>query len=319
MFVFRSYTSTSALLGFLAWVVVGFWVAPTWDHQLLLAGPLVAVPLGLGLVGARTERGPAGTFWRSAVVLQLPAAFLLAGSLSVDAGALAGTLATPWLLVTALIALVGISRWVARGWQPVHEFAIDAGLAFCAVGGVWTVLARSGIQPLDFSPIIVVLTAAHFHFAGFALPIVAGVVGRQATPAAAAPHRWASVGIVTSVPLVAAGITFSPLLEWLAAWLLVPSAVTIAILQVAMARRGEWAWFLLLASSLCLLGGMVLAAVYALAEFLEQVWIDIPTMVRWHGSLNALGFACLGLIGHTVSGAGRDEVAVPTVRSRRVA
>ncbi len=280
------------------------WLEPTWEHLLLLAGPLVVVPLGLGLVGGRSDGGTRGVFWRAAVVTQLPSAFLLAGSLALEPGPTAGTLAAPWLLVTMLMALLGISRGLSRGGAPVSELSIDTGLVLSAVGGIWTVLTRASIHPLDFSPIIVLLTAAHFHFAGFALPIIAGLVGRSGADGVggtASTYRFVTGSIIVSVPLVAIGITVSPTLEWLASWALALAATSVAILQIAHSQRERaLPRVLLAASSLCLIGGMALAGAYALGEYLERIWFDIPTMVRWHGSLNALGFGLLGMLGHTL-------------------
>lgn len=295
--------------------MVALWLGPTWEHLLLLVGPLAVVPLGLGLVGERSDPGARGVFWRAAVVTQLPAAFLLAGSLALEPGTVAGSLAAPWLLVTVLMALLAVTRLMSRQGGPIAELAIDAGLAMSAVGGTWTVLTRAGIQVLDFSPVIVLLTAVHFHFAGFTLPVVAGLVGRagaEAGPVKTA-YQFVVFAILGGVPLVALGITASPTIEWLASWLLAPAAVCVALFQIAFARReGPLPRLLLSASAGCLIFGMALAGVYALGEYLERVWLDIPTMVRWHGSSNALGFGLLGLIGHTL---GRGDAPPSTVDS----
>ena len=49
-------------------------------------------------------------------------------------------------------------------------------------------------------------------------------------------------------------------------------------------------------SGVSLIGGMALAAIYALGEYLTTPWIDIATMIPTHGLLNAFGFATLGLL-----------------------
>ena len=40
------------------------------------------------------------------------------------------------------------------------------------VGGAWMAADWLAIQPMGFDSLIVRLTAAHFHFAGFVLPLV---------------------------------------------------------------------------------------------------------------------------------------------------
>jgi hypothetical protein len=42
---------------------------------------------------------------------------------------------------------------------------------------------------------------------------------------------------------------------------------------------------------------MLFVAVYALGEVTGRVPLSVPQMARWHGTLNALGFALCGLLG----------------------
>ena len=79
-------------------------------------------------------------------------------------------------------ASVGALAW-ALGVLTLHPgwpeaMLLLAGLVYLAVGGVWTVIARAGLRPLGFPDLIVLLTAVHFHYAGFALPVLAGLVAR---------------------------------------------------------------------------------------------------------------------------------------------
>ena len=85
-------------------------------------------------------------------------------------------------MTTGLVALHGLWRlW--RGSHRTSEVCLDAGLLYLAVGGTWTVIARAGLRPLGFPDLIVLLTAVHFHYAGFALLVLAGLVaGRSAAP-----------------------------------------------------------------------------------------------------------------------------------------
>ncbi|MFW6125208.1 MAG: YndJ family transporter [Pirellulales bacterium] len=134
----------------------------------------------------------------------------------------------------------------------------------------------------------------HFHYAGFALPILTGLAGR-ALPGLLA--RSAAALVITGVPLVALGFAFWPLLEWLAAWLLTVGCILAGVNQFHVAVRSTvWPRQALLAvSAVSLMAGMALAAVYALGEYRGTAWLDIPAMLPFHGVANALGFALLGL------------------------
>ena len=49
-------------------------------------------------------------------------------------------------------------------------------------------------------------------------------------------------------------------------------------------------------SSVSLLAGMALAALYGVGNYLGASWIDIPTMIPTHGLLNSIGFSLCGLL-----------------------
>ncbi|MGD2114461.1 MAG: YndJ family transporter [Acidobacteriota bacterium] len=283
--------------------------ATAWAHALLLLGPLVLVPLGLELAWGRTGERPSRIESRLAGAvraLQLPAAALLGGAYLVEAGGLAAGLVLPWLLVAGLTALDGTLRALGRfrrhRFPAVADVCVDAGLVFLAVGAAWALADRAGVRPLDFSPVIVLLTAVHFHYAGFALPIMTGLAARRLPGAAA---RLAAAGILGGVPLVAVGITtsqlgLSPVIESLAALFLAGAAVLSAWLHVLLtaepdapaAARVLWG-----VAAVSLVFGMVLAAFYGARFYLEVPWLDIPWMRALHGTANALGFGLAGLAG----------------------
>jgi hypothetical protein len=50
------------------------------------------------------------------------------------------------------------------------------------------------------------------------------------------------------------------------------------------------------AQGLALAAGVGLAAAYALGMYLRTYWLSVEAMVRWHGRLNAFGFALPGLL-----------------------
>src|SRR5213075_2564830 len=103
----------------------------------------------------------------------------------------------------------------AQNGRSIEEISVSAGLIFVSVGGGWLVMSRFGIQPLGFGDTIVLLTAVHFHYAGFAAPILAGMAGRTLTRELSFARRllmFIVTGIIAGVPMVAAGITLSPVL-----------------------------------------------------------------------------------------------------------
>jgi hypothetical protein len=285
---------TRAALGGILWLAFVAAVQPGWAESLLLLAPLVVFPLGLALLLPRRQ----GAVLRLAAAVQLPAAVSLLGAFALPSGVAAVALALPWPGFTLLLALAGLMD-LCRGLpRSAAEASAVASLLFPAVGGGWLVLSVLGARPLDFSPEIVRATAIHFHYAGFALPLLAWLTA-SAQPGAAA--RAAAVGVVAGVPLVALGITLSAfgvrLLEWLAAWFLVGACVPLAVLQLKLASRpGRPGRVLLAVAGLSLLAGMGLAALYAWGNYWGPAWLDIPLMARTHGALNALGFALPGLL-----------------------
>jgi len=288
----------SAALGFLAWVVGLSIIHLDWAPALLLFGALVVVPLGLALLddlGAWVARfSPLALLpW-----VQLVAALLLLPSFALYPGLRAGALALPWLSFTAVVGLLGLIRLVTVGHRTAAGIATSAALIFLPIGGGWVLASRWGVEPMGFREPIVLLTGVHFHFAGFALPILTGLVAGVRRDVAA---RLAVAGVVIGVPFVAVGITAGrtvPVVELSAAWFLAATCLLVVALQVTRAARAAfWPERVLFAvSGLALLVGMSLAAVYALSTYRAAYWLTIPQMIPWHGTLNALGFALPALL-----------------------
>lgn len=75
--------------------------------------------------------------------------------------------ASGWFLYTIILALYGFTRLLKRGTVPLHELMIDGAWMYLALGGLWFWLYTADIQVMTFSPIIVLLTAIHFHYSAF--------------------------------------------------------------------------------------------------------------------------------------------------------
>lgn len=172
---------------------------------LVLASVCLWMPLLLRSIPALAHRER--SWRRGAARLHGPAALCLCAAFVGPAGPVAALLALPWLLATALLAAAG----VARGLRAVRDLAAlceAAALCYPCIGAAWALCSRADIQPLGFSPAIVLLTAAHFHHAGFTLPLAAAALLRESPGPAA---RIAACAAIAGMPVVAAGITATQL------------------------------------------------------------------------------------------------------------
>jgi hypothetical protein len=291
-------------------VGIAVWLAAAWlfrlplEAMILLFAPLVLVRPAIGLIEAACGEEPVRRFVRQASWLQFPAAVALAASFAVPQGLLAAALALPWLLVTLMLAVAGGLRLWRRGCRVDGDLAIGAALMLIAVGGGWAALSRVGLRPQGFSHTIVLLTAVHFHYAGFVLPLLAGLtansLNRGRMPGRV--DRLVLLSIVAGVPLVGVGISLSPQIEVVATMVVALGCGIFAVRQVQAAMKTpDPARITLLAiSSLALISAMIPAAAYAWGEFASTAWLDIPTMIRTHGAFNAFGFAACGIAGHAI-------------------
>jgi hypothetical protein len=293
----------SSALGAVVWLPIAaffvFRADPQWGVALFLLAPLVLVPLALAVLTTSDRQLQHPERWRWLLLAQPPAAWLLVGAFLVPAGPWAAALAVPWLCWTGLVGLTGL----IHGWhwrrRSFDELCMYAGMIYLPVGAGWAVLSRGGIRPLEFSDVIVLATAVHFHYAGFVLPLLTALAGR-ALPGFMA--RTACVAVVAGVPAVAVGITLSAfqirLPEWLAAWFMCLACFLVVGLQLRLALgagrlivRG-----LLAVSAAALSAAMILAGIYALGTYWGTPWLSIETMLPWHGATNALGTALCGLL-----------------------
>lgn len=297
----------SSAVGTGVWAILLFVrMAPSSETELidkvLLLGVLVVVPLALSLVATPDGNGRHVLVYRLAVLAQPLGAVAVIASFFPEQGTKAALLASAWLLVTALIALYGLWRLSLRHLWTVAEVSIDVGLIYLSVGSGWLLLSRLGVQPIGFGDTIVLLTAVHFHYAGFAAPILTGLAGRRL---AGAPHITrtmfvlAAIAVTSGTPLVAAGITVSPLLALLGTLTISFGLVLLAALVIGWIAGTFTSLppkLLLLISSVSSLASMVLASLYAYSIVSKTLIIDIPHMAMSHGVINAFGFSLCGLL-----------------------
>ena len=212
------------LLPPLAWLL---WVAAApssflqsnWESALVVFAAWVLAPQALFLLRVSVPR------WYWPVAFTLGLAYCLT------------EIPVSWRCCLAL-PYVGISLWMALR-ESTQLFTLSrvqlvdvvrvAALFYWSVGAVFALCFLTGFQPLGFDPVIVSLTAAHFHVAGF---VLAAVAYRMFSTAPGRITRIAGWGVLAGMPAVATGIVltkwgYNPVFEWLAALLFVLFAATL--------------------------------------------------------------------------------------------
>jgi hypothetical protein len=267
-------------------------------EQAIALASLVLVPLGMGMAATPPFEGTQRSLYNGAVVSQPVGAVLLFVSLVLRSGVGAAVAAAPWIFVTGLLGLTALIRMRERGLWPLSETVIDAGFAYSVVGSVALVFHHLGIT-FWFEPIIILLTAVHFHFAGFVLAVLTGLAGRTVDEQQG--FRVLASVVLCGPAIIAIGISFSPLIEMFAV-----SGFTVVVallggyvtIRVA-PERPRLQGVLVAVSSLSLPVSMVLALSYGVAAFtgINPLGMNISTMIALHGTLNVFGFALLGTVG----------------------
>ena len=163
---------------------------------------------------------------------------------------------------------------------------------FLIVGASSATIAAAGWQPLGYTQVIIILTAAHFHYAGFTFGMIASRTQRDHPSPVT---TWLIAAWISGVPLVAIGIAADARVEPYGAVLVSIAGAVLGWQLLHAARHHHTA--LLFVSGLSIMGAMVLAAGYGLAPALGFGWLDVAPMERIHGIVNALGFALCAAIG----------------------
>lgn len=263
-----------------------------WECLLVMFAALVLVPKGLYLMDIKHGN------WHWPIAAGLCAAYLL----DTPGLGISDALAIPYFLFPVWLALLkGGELFLAIRIRTTDWLELFA-LGYWATGAFWAVCFLAGFQPVGFDPVIVSLTAAHFHVAGFVLTVAVWCLLVEEKNSI---NRVLARGVMAGMPLVALGITLSKLdypnwIETLASVSFVALALLVAWQHARLSldkkhdRKAGWYW---LAGAVCLLFGGTLAAVYGLRFQFPLAWINIPNMKIWHGTLNAMGFGWLVLRG----------------------
>jgi YndJ-like protein len=183
-----------------------------------------------------------------------------------------------------------------------EQFCFSVGQGYLAVAGAWLVASRAGLHPAGFEEPIVLLTAMHFHFAGFASAIIAGLTVRRFRGQPGANLvRAAALAVVVGPGLLGLAFLAGPKVKLIGALLVAVGQIGLAAAMARIslqARRGWGRWLLLVAAG-SVATGMIFAAVWAIGEYPLQPFVDIRKMAQIHGVLNALGFAGCALLAWT--------------------
>ncbi|MBZ0238864.1 MAG: YndJ family protein, partial [Deltaproteobacteria bacterium] len=217
----------------------------------------------------------------------IAAGVLAASSFLFSPGALATALVAPYALFCAWVAAAAALRIAARGLRPASVLVANLAQVYLGGAAVWLVAHRAGHALLGYPPLWVLLTAAHFHVAGFYLTSIAAL------------HRHAvAVLVALAIPLTAAGIHGPRWLETSAALATTAGAMGVALLALRTRRP------LHVLSGLLLLGGMALAGAYALRAHVPAFTIagldPLSSMVVTHAVANTAAVA-LALLAFTLA------------------
>lgn len=241
----------------------------------------------IGICGAE-----AGFFWNLAY--GSPAVTITGNSIPAFAGAICWNLLTCWMFLVAVLSLL---RNSTRRYQLLP---IAGGWMLISVGAYWFGSLLLNHHPLGFDRRFVILTAVHFHFAGFALPVITGRLIKHIEfnqPRLSRLLTALSPLMLISILFVGIGIAYSPLVEVFASLILVGCCIVIAMSQIYCAPQLLTApsWGLSLSGTSLILAACM-AALYAVGEYSGNRILTIPIMIASHGTLNAFGFSLLGLV-----------------------
>ncbi|QDQ02723.1 hypothetical protein FOH38_20975 [Lysinibacillus fusiformis] len=206
-------------------------------------------------------------------------------------GKFAIVLALLYVLYTAFIALYGVRRFLQRGFTNIAEIAIDVGLIYLFVGGLWFFAFIADINT-GFSSLITWLTAIHFHYSACLLAISIGLFGRLHK------SKWYSAVVVILLAgpiLVALGITFSTSIEIVSVGLYIFAIYCLFILSIRTRfPRAQGVFLRVSYGAICIT--ILWSLLYAFGNFMGASFVGIPDMLKFHGLMNCLLFGGIGVV-----------------------
>ncbi|MFF1510885.1 YndJ family protein [Streptomyces sp. NPDC058326] len=269
-------------------------------------GMLWVVPTGLALLD-----GPRPPGWdplrRAWPLFALPGAL----SLWLPRSGLSTALAAVYALATLALALQAPARLFLSRSLRAGEVAVLTALLAPSVAGLALVAERASYPLFGFDLDILALTVPHFHFAGFAAALVAGLLCRASdTPAA----RFAALSVPAGTLLVLLGYFIDDWAELAGAAVLTAGMTAVAVLTLRERRETAADRFtrtLLAVSALVLFVTMLLALSWAVGEATGLPHLGLTWTAATHGLGNALGFTVCALLARRRLASDRAGSPVP--------
>jgi hypothetical protein len=266
---------------------------PSWAIVMVLFAALFLVPIAFQQI---KKSQSLFRMYRYGLICQLLCAISLAMSFLMERGIGAGIFAIPYAVWCMEMLFYGLK--IERKLTYLTTLIT---FGFLANASLWLVFDRFGVQPLGFSMWIVILTGVHFHFAGFALMACLSLFLYQNPK-----NRFIQMAIIMTIfgiILTALGITATQLgygqaLESASGTWVAISSFLVGLFFIKKSFKEtpliKALWFL---GGMSLVLAMILASLYALRSVIPIEALTLPIMQALHGTLNALGFGNLVLIG----------------------
>ena len=282
----------TALLCIILLLIVMFFSVHPWHFFMLTAAQLVFVPLILLKVVKKDST--LYKYYSFLLVFSFFSVSLLQTTASTKWDVL---FASTYTLFTLAVALYGIQRFFKRGFAYVEEFAIDAGMIYLLIGGLWHFAYEVDINT-GFPPMLTWLTSIHFHYSACLLPIFVGLLGRLHKTKL---YRIVCLIILPAPLLLALGITFFPWLEFMSVLFYILGIYALIFLSFK-ASFGHVLQRWCIRLSFGSLGiTIVFSLLYAAGNVLGTPSVSIHFMLYSHGILNCVLFAGCGLLGWCIS------------------
>ncbi|MFP1627949.1 YndJ family protein [Streptomyces sp. 5K101] len=258
-------------------------------NVIVMLGMLFVVPAGLCLMDP-VRLAPVRRTWPL---------FAVAGSVALwlPRGTAAVALAAVYALGTLVLAVQAPRRLLRTRSLAPAECAVLTALVTPSVAGVALVAERAGHELFGFSLPILALTVPHFHFAGFAAALVAGLVCGAADGTGLA--RFAALSVPAGTLLVLGGYFTGDRAELAGALVLTAGMWAVALLtwrDVRAGVRDRVTRALLGISAAVLVATMLLALSWAVGEAADLPHPNLTWMAATHGLGNALGFALCSVL-----------------------
>ncbi len=212
-------------------------------------------------------------------------------SLFIPAGTALGILAgVPWFLVCWVVGALGLRRLLRWGLFGTSQSIIGWCFILLAGGGCWYFAARLNQPLLGFFEPWKTLTAIHFHFAGFAIPLSYALFTarlEQRQVARAGMMRNALMVYLFGFVLVAAGISGFVHFDKVGAILMAGASfvvIAVSLIERRHLAQGKLSEALLALSAVAGVSALTLGVLY---PFRAGPFTDFQTMASTHGIMNA--------------------------------